>query len=477
MSHRVTILTAAVLVFLNACSSDTDDAPFDQNGGPGGRATGQGGAIRGLGGAPAQGGTSGGQSGTSGNGVIAGGGASGNGVGKAGSSSGGGRAGAAGSVSNSSCPVKLQRVIPFTPPATGTSLVQIVLQATDCNGNPVAGLDMGRVQAVELVGTSANILSPTETKSDFYEKGNAYGVLVNLAIDFSASIYDSPDATLTTSLREAVVALGQGLLPQQLPAGAQPQTVMYAAVFDGLRTLASLTSNTASSRVFYDSTALESAIANQLKCPDPATPSPRLCVDGSTNLYGATTQIIKDTSTLQFSDIGYTPDYFSKVVVIFTDGRDEANYNTISEVRTTLTQNPGVTVYAVGLRGELDEQALTTIGRNGVFWSNSVAGLQLAFQGVTKKISELAKSFYFFRYCTAKRAGTIRLVLGSKEEMAKIAPSYAPNGNVISETFSAANVAASCILKSSGVSGAAGTAGSAGASTGAPGTAGSAGRI
>ena len=225
--------------------------------------------------------------------------------------------------------------------------------------------------------------------------------------------------------------------------------------FDGQPDTVMILNGVFGAPAFIDGASFEQAINQQLQCGysgnlllrrnQNGAPMP-LCVDTSTNLNGAAVEAIKMASMgTIWRSFMVQPDYESKVAVVFSDGKNEANLVPLSTVQATLAQNPDTKVYSVGLKGqELDTATLKTIGRDGAFWADSMADLQKAFGLVNQEIINMANSFYMFQYCTAKRSGSITFELGVLEQMRS--PGGAAPAGVLTHQFTPTSAEYVCPL-------------------------------
>jgi hypothetical protein len=133
--------------------------------------------------------------------------------------------------------------------------------------------------------------------------------------------------------------------------------------------------------------------------------------DPSTNLYGAVIDGIERVE----AQVGAGGDVVSVgSVVIFTDGADQAGWRTREEALTAVeTADPGLSIYTIGLRGEIDEAVLTAIGRDGSPFADDVDQLVPRFEEIAQRIREDANSHYKLEYCSPKRTGAHDLMIAA----------------------------------------------------------------
>lgn len=132
--------------------------------------------------------------------------------------------------------------------------------------------------------------------------------------------------------------------------------------------------------------------------------------DPSTNLHGAVVEgldvlraeLDKDKRPLKFG-----------TVVVFTDGTDRAARVTEEEMVEALGQPEydDFQIFAIGVGAEIEESALSKVGRDGTELVADDANVQEAFDRVAQRIEDQGKRFYLLSYCTPARNGehTVRI--------------------------------------------------------------------
>jgi hypothetical protein len=74
-------------------------------------------------------------------------------------------------------------------------------------------------------------------------------------------------------------------------------------------------------------------------------------------------------------------------------------------VALTAVEQSTIAFYSIGLRGEIDEAFLSTIGKSGSAFADNSEALLSEFSGIGGQIEALANSFYVLAYCSPRRAG------------------------------------------------------------------------
>ena len=139
------------------------------------------------------------------------------------------------------------------------------------------------------------------------------------------------------------------------------------------------------------------------------------CLDHSTNLNGAVVQGAQLLTTYHAANPVNTNDNVARqpFIALFTDGADQAQYNTDAEAR--IASSNGISTFAIGLQGEVrsqglwmrgvDSARLQQIAPAGLFILPTATGLQTEFAKVGQAISSAAAKSYRLDYCSPKRTG------------------------------------------------------------------------
>lgn len=142
--------------------------------------------------------------------------------------------------------------------------------------------------------------------------------------------------------------------------------------------------------------------------------------DPSTNLHGA---VIQGLETLRKAlDKDKRPLKFG-TLVIFTDGTDRAHRVTAEEMQEVMGSEDyaDFEIYVIGVGAEIEEGALSDIGRDGTELATDEAKVEEAFTRVADRIDAHAKRFYLLSYCTPSRSGThtVRIEARASDENGK----------------------------------------------------------
>lgn len=271
------------------------------------------------------------------------------------------------------------------PPAKVTVTFQVARE----DGQPVPGLS---VDAFELLDNGVSD-SGFESSKAFQPKPGRFQTSVALLLDMSGSITGSAALPLLKTASKAFV-------DSSLDAAGVAVGVWW---FDGGADLVQLVNFT------NDAAALKAAIDGL---------DSSVTRDNSTNLNGAVQlgigvveQRMQDGAAGGVTQAG--------ALVIFTDGTDQANRVPASTALSAVAAST-ISIYSIGLRGEIDESFLTQIGRSGSAFADNASALLSEFTGVGDQIEAMANSFYVLAYCSPRRGGvnntlTIRVRLGEQQ--------------------------------------------------------------
>lgn len=274
------------------------------------------------------------------------------------------------------------------PPAK----VLVTFQVTTEAGDPVPNLP---VDAFEILDNGQSD-SGFESSKAFQPKPGRFQSSVALLLDMSGSITGSEALPL---LKEAAGAF----VEKALDASGVAVGVWW---FDGGADLVQL----------MDFTDDEAAITAAI---DGLTED--VTRDNSTNLNGAIQQGV-DLVDQRMQDGAASGIAQAGALVIFTDGTDQANRVPASAALTAVEES-SIAFYSIGLRGEIDEAFLSTIGKSGSAFADNSESLLAEFSGIGGQIEALANSFYVLAYCSPRRAGvsnqlTIRVDLEGRQAAA-----------------------------------------------------------
>ncbi|MFK7807256.1 MAG: hypothetical protein AB8F74_05570, partial [Saprospiraceae bacterium] len=144
--------------------------------------------------------------------------------------------------------------------------------------------------------------------------------------------------------------------------------------------------------------------------------------DPSTNLNGAVMQsvAISDANAALYQNQGIIN---SSAIVIFTDGTDQAAWNTQEDALSSIGSSNGNTKFlTIGLGDEIDKNVLKEIGVNGFAFAKNPSKLNETFAKIAQRVSDEANSYYLFQYCSPKRNGTnikLKLEINGKVDKQK----------------------------------------------------------
>lgn len=241
-------------------------------------------------------------------------------------------------------------------------------------GEPVPGLSAEQFHIYE----DKNLISIYESKQTILNPEVATVRYTLLLLDMSGSVVESGQVPL---IQEAVDVFIQGVGPQE-------KVAIYA--FDGRETIQPITPFKKENRGLAGGTSRLSS----WKTEDP-----------STNLNGAIVEAARIINeTRESSDV---PLRFGNLVV-FTDGTDRAHRATPREAVGAVS-DADISMYIIGLGGEVDQKMLEYLGTDGYIHVNEVDAVKQAFEEIALQIQKLASRFYLLSYCSPSRAGIHRL--------------------------------------------------------------------
>ena len=287
----------------------------------------------------------------------------------------------------------------------GSNVILFVAVTTGA-GTAMTGLQSSAFEVKEDDGA----LSPTESGLDINAYPTDYVWRTLMVLDTSKSIMDGNNLGVVT---DSAWAFAQHVTDQD----TQARQVGVAA-FDGAQSLRPILKPTNDNRV--DFTAYGQRFNRALQrflTPECSTNtecsnlyyserpqcSNGLCIDPSTNLYGA----VRDGLTAVQSAVD--GEYRKGVprggaLVVFTDGSDHAGYAKLADVTGDIDKSR-VFVFTVGLKGEIDEAALQAIGRDGSVVVQSMDQLQNGMEEVWQRVQAVGEGIYLVSYCTPARNG------------------------------------------------------------------------
>lgn len=137
--------------------------------------------------------------------------------------------------------------------------------------------------------------------------------------------------------------------------------------------------------------------------------------DPSTNLNGA---ILRGLRFVQGESQSAQVPFSAAALVVFTDGRDRAGRVVQAELMRGVREarSRDVSIFAIGLGGEIDQAALARIGRDGFEYASDSDAISDAFITIAERIRRKTLGHYSLAYCTPARAGRVRLALEARHK-------------------------------------------------------------
>lgn len=152
--------------------------------------------------------------------------------------------------------------------------------------------------------------------------------------------------------------------------------------------------------------------------------------DASTNLYGA---VVQSVDVLE-SRLSQLDDDIAAIgaIALFTDGTDQASRSS-QESALSAVQNadPKISMYSIGLRGEIDETFLRSVGKSGSVFASNINDITPQFTEIARRIRDQANSVYTLEYCSPRRSGlshTLRVVVNVDGLLAQDELTYSAEG-------------------------------------------------
>lgn len=273
--------------------------------------------------------------------------------------------------------------------------LEVVFKVEAPGSGVVGDLDSSNFQIFD----NETLQSQFESSSKINGQEGDFKTSVVLVLDLSGSITTTENLA---PLKSASIAFLQSAL-------AIGQTEVGVWWFDGeaaLKELVEFTTDEATLTAAID--ALDGSIST----------------DASTNLYGAVEQSVGviEARLDQIDDnvvsIG--------AIAIFTDGTDQASRSTASNALSAVNNaDPKVNLYSIGLRGEIDEDFLKNVGKNGWGFAANINEITPEFTKIAEKIRDQANSIYQLDYCSPRRSGLnhtlkISVQVGSRSGTAEL---------------------------------------------------------
>ncbi len=260
------------------------------------------------------------------------------------------------------------------------AIVSMLFKVETEGGVPLTGLTPDNFRIYE----DGETISRFESQQTIRHEPGKFRSHILLLLDLSGSILESENLTV---LKEAARNFIHAVMPAQY-AESYREVDMAIWWFDGAAQAHQLVS------FDTETTRLISGIDNIHE---------QMSEDSSTNLYGAAIQAV-DLIADKTGQFGETVAVGS--VVIFTDGKDQASRRTKEDALAAVNNaDNAVSVYTIGLGGEIDSEVLEDIGRDGFLYAEDVEALVPKFEEIAGTIREDINSHYLLKYCSPKRSG------------------------------------------------------------------------
>jgi hypothetical protein len=298
------------------------------------------------------------------------------------------------------------------------SKISIFFKLDDRDGEPVANLTEADFNIYEqgLNDDCLYLVSEFEAERKISEREQRFSYSTVLLLDLSGSVVDNFLPDLKASAKRFVRTIS----------GERPDNEGRIGIwwFDGGENIHQLVAVTS------DTTKLLQGIDNI---------SENISTDNSTNLFGAVSQIAPVAEGILNDQL--QKDIISGAsVVLFTDGRDRANrvprqtaYDAVDNT------DPAVTYFTIGLGGEINQNDLQRIGKDGFAAVSNIEQLEATFQNVAQLVNDEANSYYFFEYCSPIRSGASNNLV--------IEAVYQSKKGFLESTFDATGFSGDCNLE------------------------------
>ncbi|MDM8551855.1 hypothetical protein QUF72_17360 [Desulfobacterales bacterium HSG2] len=269
--------------------------------------------------------------------------------------------------------------------------VSVLFKVETDNDEPVIDLNVSNVRIFE----DGESISEYESQLAILPKPGKFTSYTLLLLDLSGSVLESESLP---ELKKAAEGFVNAMMPDP---GDDDFGEIEIGIwwFDGATNIHQLASFTTDSyRLITEIDTIDENISS----------------DSSTNLYGAVIQGIDRVENLadeKENSISVGS------LVIFTDGKDQAGRKT-KEVALNAVDNADedISVYSIGLGGEIDEPTLKLIGRDDFVFAEDIDELVTQFEKIANNIREDVKSYYLLEYCSPKRKGSHDLKISVMHE-------------------------------------------------------------
>jgi hypothetical protein len=290
--------------------------------------------------------------------------------------------------------------------ATPPSKVQVFFTVDTFAGEPVTDLQNADVTLAE----DGRTLSALDSQQRLLKSPSNFRAYTAIVLDTTGSI-------IRGNSLGAVQDASAELARQLTQAGAEHYVGVFT--FDGRAKLTMV-------QAFTNSTiTLEQAIASistkqcdtSTECiafPDHNTcvvgSDTGLCIDDSTNLYGAFVEGLTTLDNAIRDATGVT--YKIGSLVVFTDGADQTARVTRDTAVDRVLKSAHF-VYAIGLGTDVDRLFMQVAGKSGNAIANGTQDLTAAFQTAADEIKKETGRYYLLEYCSPKRSGRHEITISA----------------------------------------------------------------
>lgn len=259
------------------------------------------------------------------------------------------------------------------------AIVSVSFKVTSESGQPLPRLTLQNNFTLLENGVE---ISSFEATPRLTPDPNEFMYSTLLLLDLSGSILGSS----FDALKIAAATFVDSIVDSSSPNSWQ----IKIAFFDGNASITPITEYLSDQRLLQD--AIAALNENQ-------------STDSSTNLNGAVIQGVQDLDNV-VSSYDNTGTLSAGSLVIFTDGQDQASRVNENDARRAINDaDEDLTIFTIGLQGEIDADALEAFGRDGYVQAAAVDDLADSFNTIADRVSNEANSYYLLDYCSPKRSG------------------------------------------------------------------------
>ncbi len=293
--------------------------------------------------------------------------------------------------------------------------VSVLFKVDTEDSSPIANLEPGSFDIYE----NDRLISSFESQQNVLPKTGQFRYSIVLLLDMSGSIVASENLE---ALKEAAQSFVESVMFEAEDArfGEIEMSIYW---FDGQSDIQSLVSFEPDPEMLV--TGIEEV-------------NESITVDNSTNLYGAIIQGM-DVIETRLNSVLNQSIITAGSVVLFTDGTDQANRESRSAALRAVDDAEGdLSIYSIGLGGEIDPETLTEVGKDGFVSASNITDLVPRFREIANLIRDEANSYYLLEYCSPKRDGENELTIKVN------AGEYV---GILSTKFSARNFSSGCTVE------------------------------